>query len=865
MGSRTVFLGKENGAFETQPAGSGIPESSNQTCMPEKNCGPQPTRLATQSIPMESSDPTLTPPERQRRILAVCAPPGVLAILRQAVDVTIDAVRTRAHAQEFIDQQEWALFLFYHRGLRGGSDSLLNKIRQRPQYVQTPIVYCLGKDVDPDLTKRLVGEFGVQTLLTYPQDPHEIARHIAGLLGLAFRERDDPQKRSVAQSKTISMHHIADWEAFKDSLKERATLLEQTATSLLEETLTSDAREEAARQSRQLAQDSGAYGLNDITKLASEAEQLLRQDGMFVPQRVLRFCEVAMALQEQTETLARMPATELAVIKAQPLVLIVSADENLLGRLRCDAGHHGVRIMAAHSLDGAMEILAVKEPDLVLLDLGNDGASADELEFVGEVAIHIPPIPLMALTEGDSFTDRVAVAGAGCHGVLDKRQSGNRILGAAKEALNHIHLDVPKVLVVDDSEMVARLASKLLERHGLQVTTLTDPIKFWDVLEQVNPDLLILDVEMPHLNGIELCRVVRVDPNWEFLPIVFLSAHTDAQTIQRLFVAGAGDFISKPIVSAELITRVHNRLGRARLFRHRMETDGLTGVIGRHSVEQKLERSIRLARRYRDPFSLAVIDVDNLKHINDQYETTAGDAVLRRMGQMFSTFFRPEDVIGRLGGDEFVIGLYRASKTAALARIEELLRLVRQECFAAGPGESFTVSFSAGLAEFPSDGSDRLALYQAAGHALSQAKAGGRDRVVAITGGDRLAEEYDVVIVDDDEAVTDMLMRMLRNQGYRPCSFRDGVEALLRLGGSSHAMRTKVLVLEVDLPGLDGFAVLRRFADENNLHRMKVIMLTNRSGEDEVAAMFEIGAFDHVAKPFSPRILLQRIRRTLAG
>ena len=78
-------------------------------------------------------------------------------------------------------------------------------------------------------------------------------------------------------------------------------------------------------------------------------------------------------------------------------------------------------------------------------------------------------------------------------------------------------------------------------------------------------------------------------------------------------------------------------------------------------------------------------------------------------------------------------------------------------------------------------------------------------------------------------------------------------------------MRAKLLLLEVDLPGLDGFAVLRRLADESSACRMRIIMLTNRSGEDEVASMFELGAFDHVAKPFSMRILLQRIRRALAA
>ena len=294
--------------------------------------------------------------------------------------------------------------------------------------------------------------------------------------------------------------------------------------------------------------------------------------------------------------------------------------------------------------------------------------------------------------------------------------------------------------------------------------------------------------------------------------------------------------------------------------------DGLTGVAGRKAVEQMLERSLRMARRYRDSFALAVVDVDHLQRINDRHQTAAGDMVLWRLGQLFSSFFRPEDIVGRLGGDEFLIGLHRASKAAAHARLEELLRLVRRERFSLENGEVIAVSLSAGIAEFPEDGSDREAIYQAAGHALSAAKGAGRDCAVMASGDSRpvATEQYDVVIVDDDDAVTDMLMRLLVNQGCKSYRFRDGEEAFKNLGGIAPVMRTKVLVLEVDLPGLDGIAVLRRVVQEGGQHRTRVIMLTHRSGEDEVDAMFELGAFDHVTKPFSARILLQRIRRALA-
>jgi DNA-binding response OmpR family regulator len=97
---------------------------------------------------------------------------------------------------------------------------------------------------------------------------------------------------------------------------------------------------------------------------------------------------------------------------------------------------------------------------------------------------------------------------------------------------------------------------------GIYVNPAEYPQHFWTTLEQANPDLLILDIEMPHLSGIDLCQVVRNDPHWSELPVLFISAHRDTETMTRVFTAGADDYVSKPILEPELIARVLNRLER---------------------------------------------------------------------------------------------------------------------------------------------------------------------------------------------------------------------------------------------------------------------------------------------------------------
>ncbi len=120
----------------------------------------------------------------------------------------------------------------------------------------------------------------------------------------------------------------------------------------------------------------------------------------------------------------------------------------------------------------------------------------------------------------------------------------------------------PKILLVDDDPKILALLQTLLQPWGLQVSTIADPRQFWQTLEAVSPDLLVLDVEMPYLNGIELCQVIRNDPNWSELPIVFLTVHRNADIVNQVFSAGADDFVSKPIVGPELVTRIVNRLER---------------------------------------------------------------------------------------------------------------------------------------------------------------------------------------------------------------------------------------------------------------------------------------------------------------
>lgn len=264
--------------------------------------------------------------------------------------------------------------------------------------------------------------------------------------------------------------------------------------------------------------------------------------------------------------------------------------------------------------------------------------------------------------------------------------------------------------------------------------------------------------------------------------------------------------------------------------------------------------------------SFAILDVDHFKEVNDRFGHAAGDEVLRRLAGLLGRTFRSEDIVSRWGGEEFVVGMYGMPRESGVQRLADALEAFRQERIVTQRGDEFTVTFSGGVAQFPDDGRDVAALYRAADAALYLAKKHGRDRVLpAGWQPDESSENriVDVVVIDDDDLMRGLLQYALDTRGYRTRSFANGRTALDALTGPTSFVRTRLILLDVDLPDLDGFAVLKRLTDERVTRETKVIMLTAQSDESEVLRAFESGAVDHVVKPFSLPVLLQRIRRTL--
>ena len=526
----------------------------------------------------------------------------------------------------------------------------------------------------------------------------------------------------------------AIWQEHRAGALERVGLIERAVSALTAGELDEQLRVDACRTAHSLIGSVGTFGFIRASEAARALELALADP---VPARAPAMSTLIATLHRELQGDVPAPhgLQRTAPVDDQLQVLIVDDDLKLCERIAAEAGTRAMRCEIATSPSQARALRAERPPSIVLLDLTfpPDGMT-DAYTLLSELSAATPPIPVLVLTGTGAFTDRVEAARRGSRAFLPKSLLPAEVLDAVEQFLARDRLAATRVLVVDDDPAMLDAVSALLRGHDLEVSTLADPLRFWETLERVAPELLILDVDMPVINGPELCRTVRNDPRWSGLAVMFATAHTDAATIEEVFDSGADDYIPKPIVGPELVNRVANRLERVRLYRAQAETDYLTGLANRAKSDEGLTQLAALADRYSEPLSVAMLDLDRFKLVNDRHGHAAGDSVLRRLSEHLRRDFRGNDVVGRWGGEEFIVGMYGMTRENGVARLADTLQQFAEEEFTSDR-ETFRVSFSAGVAEYPLDGRDLAAVTRAADDALYRAKAAGRARVLATRTG----------------------------------------------------------------------------------------------------------------------------------
>jgi diguanylate cyclase (GGDEF)-like protein len=307
----------------------------------------------------------------------------------------------------------------------------------------------------------------------------------------------------------------------------------------------------------------------------------------------------------------------------------------------------------------------------------------------------------------------------------------------------------PRILVVDDHEDNIELLRARLEARGYQVYGANDGQQALEQVEQIIPDLILLDVMMPKMDGMEVVRRLKAkiaSKELPFIPVIMQTALDSTENKVEGLDAGADDYITKPINFAELEARVNSLLRIKTLQSELAEannklklislTDGLTQIDNRRSLEERLQEMWQHSVRLHEPIALVMCDIDKFKSVNDHYGHQAGDSVLKEFAQLLKSEAREIDRVGRYGGEEFLLILPGTVLDAAVTFAERLREKVAHHTFTYAGG-TLCRTMSCGVAASPHPRvKDQEALLKASDDALYVAKETGRNRVVRFDGAD---------------------------------------------------------------------------------------------------------------------------------
>jgi len=296
-----------------------------------------------------------------------------------------------------------------------------------------------------------------------------------------------------------------------------------------------------------------------------------------------------------------------------------------------------------------------------------------------------------------------------------------------------------KILIAEDDLTSRSILTAILKKWGFDPVVTEDGGKAWEVLQQPDaPRLILLDWNMPTMDGVEICRRLReiVSSNPPY--VILLTARDEKGDIVQGLEAGANDYVAKPYDSRELQARIRvgqrmlemqaNLLEARDALEHQAMHDFLTGVFNRRAIRDRLKQEMARAGREKENLSIGMLDIDHFKNINDTYGHQAGDEALIAFTRRIQDGLREYDCLGRYGGEEFLVIAPRSCGSPGESLYERLRARIAGAAIATNAG-SISLTVSIGVA--PGTGHSNVdALLAAADAALYQAKAEGRNRVV---------------------------------------------------------------------------------------------------------------------------------------
>jgi diguanylate cyclase (GGDEF)-like protein len=490
-----------------------------------------------------------------------------------------------------------------------------------------------------------------------------------------------------------------------------------------------DALESLRQRFHRLAGSGGSYGFPRVTDIARAMEQKILGSPKPTPQEADLFEEALTDLKSafdeaSTDLGVPMEAGKMPGFGWRATLLM--GEGPIRKELVRTLGEVGF-VVSVHAEEvDPWSVAHTERPDLVVIGTDIPG---DPLALARYWSAATPDRPrAVVLADQLERYDKLRTAAAGIDAVFGPSTLPRGLTNYAK-ALAQIGSPPAKVVIVEDDPAQAQLVATWLGQINARVSICGSAAVAQEALRNETPDLVLLDIDLPDVDGYALARLMRQDPRLALVPIVFITARQTVADEMEGLRAGGDDFLTKPLDRGHLLQIVLTRTERGRRIRELVHRDGLTGVLNHATLMAELEHAIAYASRHGEPLCFMMLDLDHFKRVNDTYGHLVGDQVLRHAARVFREGIRGSDMIGRYGGEEFGIILRRCPPANGKVIAEKLRSMLAETPMRSAGGPEITMRVSLGVAAFPGSGTTSTEVAAAADLALYRAKGNGRDRV----------------------------------------------------------------------------------------------------------------------------------------
>jgi len=495
---------------------------------------------------------------------------------------------------------------------------------------------------------------------------------------------------------------------------------------------------------RQLASSGGTFGLKTLSLAALTLEQRINGwlSGPLTNVRPLALRALEQDLSRLNETVtdddqalaAAGPPTVGSPVSGPSRRVWLIEDDTSLGReLIRQIDSFGYQARLFPRISDAETAAQTERPDMLIMDVtcAQEEEKAAEILSSRQLSLRALGCPLLFVSAYDDFQSRVRAAQLGASGYFLKPLDVPRLVNRMVEIFEQQLAPPQRVLIVDGDRALAAHYHSVLLNAGIEAEVLDQPAAIIEKVTSFRPELVLMDLHMADISGPNLAAVIRQHDSWATVPIVYLSAETDLGRQIEAMGHDADDFLTTAITDAHLVAAVHARIERARQLDAQISRDSLTGLLKHASIKEAAENEVNRSRHSGKPVTLAMLDIDDFKSVNDVYGHAVGDAVISSAAMVLRQRLRRSDIVGRYGGDEFVAILPECSAPDAQLLLDDIRLRFSSVRFHHG-GRDFGCTLSAGLAcssQYPeSNGAELLVI---ADETLYSAKRGGRNQIRA--------------------------------------------------------------------------------------------------------------------------------------